>query len=463
MNNPIQDAPELCKLGATQLYTAYSSGALSPVEVVDATLDRAEQINPRFNAFTFVDKEGARKAARLSEKRWQAGKPLSSIDGVPTTLKEIVWANGWSVRYGSTTTPATPFDSDAPSVARLRAAGAVFIGQTTSPELGWKAVTDSRLNGITRNPWNAQKTPGGSSGGAAVAAAIGAGVLHLGTDGGGSIRIPSAFTGIAGIKPTFGRVPAYPASPFGTVAHIGPMARSAADLLIMLDCISGRDLRDWSQPAVELPALGAVENTLKGARVGYWSVPPFGATEADVKEVVEKALRHIEAKGASIEPIELPGENLLSLFHSHWFTGAATRLSMIPEAQWCNVDPGFLEIAKVGQSYSAVQLQTAHSQRAAYGAQMDALLDQFDFIVSPGAAITAFDAGLEVPAGSGLERWTQWAGFSYPINLSQHPACVIPCGLSPDSLPVGLQIVAARGHDARVLSAAIDLQATSFE
>jgi len=460
MDKPLRDAPELCKLGAIELRQAYSSGSLSPVEVIDATLTRAEQINPQFNAFTFIDKTGARQAARESEKRWQAGEPLSPADGIPTTLKDIVWVNGWSVRYGSTTTPATPFDKDAPSVARLRAAGAVFIGQTTTPELGWKAVTDSRLTGITRNPWHAEKTPGGSSGGAAVAAATGAGVFHLGTDGGGSIRIPAAFTGIAGLKPSFGRVPAYPASAFGTVAHIGPMARSAADLLLMLRCMSGRDLMDWYQPAVELPALDSVENTLQGARIGYWSTPPFGATAANVKQVIDKALRRIEANDVSIEPIELPGKNLLELFQRHWFAGAAARFSIIPEAKWCNIDPGFLDIARIGQRYSAVDLQTAHSQRAEFGVQMDCLLDEFDFIVSPAAALTAFDAGLEVPTDSGLERWTQWAGFSYPINLSQHPACVIPCALSDDLLPVGLQIIGARGHDARVLSAAIDLQAT---
>ena len=200
---PISDAPELCRIDVAALSVAFGSGALSPVEVVEATLARAEQVQSRFNAFTFIDRAGGLQAARAAEARWRAGAALSAIDGVPTTLKDIVHVEGWRVRYGSRSTDSAPMLQDAPSVAGLRAGGAVFIGQTTTPEFGWKAVTDSPAFGITRNPWNSVLTPGGSSGGAAVASATGAGVLHLGTDGGGSIRVPAAFTGTFGLKPTF--------------------------------------------------------------------------------------------------------------------------------------------------------------------------------------------------------------------------------------------------------------------
>jgi len=446
-------------MGAAALSAAYRSRSLSPVEVATAAVDRAEAVNDDLNAFTFIDRSGAIAAAAASERRWRDGDPLSDVDGVPTTLKDIVWVNGWSVRYGSTTTPATPGRDDAPSVARLRAAGAVFVAQTTTPEFGWKAITDSTLFGITRNPWNRKKTPGGSSGGAAVAAAVGAGVFHLGTDGGGSIRIPASFTGIVGHKPTFGRVAAFPASPFGTVAHIGPMARSAADAAAMLMAMSGRDIRDWAQgPGVLSPLEGEVAIGLAGKRIGYWSQPPAGAVDAEVAALVDAAVARLVAAGAIVEPVSLPGGALLDLFHHHWFSGAAARLSAVPEAERESVDPGLVEAARAGAAYTSTQLVQAQIRRGEFGAAMDRMLAEFDFLVSPATALPAFDAGLEVPEGRGLGRWTEWAGFSFPINLSQQPACVVPCGLTADGLPVGFQIVGGRGEDARVLSAATSLE-----
>jgi amidase/aspartyl-tRNA(Asn)/glutamyl-tRNA(Gln) amidotransferase subunit A len=229
----LTDANELCRLGVGQLTAGFSSGRFTPLEVAQATLARAEQVQERFNAFSLIDVDGALAMAKESTARWRSGTPLSSVDGVPTTIKDIVWVKDRAVRYGSRTTSTTPCTQDAPSVKRLRAAGAVLIGLTTTPEFGWKAITDSPLTGVTRNPWNPKMTPGGSSGGAVVAAATGAGVLHIGTDGGGSIRIPSSLTGMVGLKPTFGRVAAYPPSAFGTVAHIGPIGRSAEDVAAM--------------------------------------------------------------------------------------------------------------------------------------------------------------------------------------------------------------------------------------
>lgn len=452
--NPLADAQQLCRLGVAELTAGYASGKISPVQATIAALDRAEEINPRFHAFTFIDRDGAIETARRSEKRWREGKPLSTVDGVPATLKDIVWVEGWSVRYGSLTTDVAPCVADAPSVKFLRQAGSVFLGLTATPEFGWKAVTDSPLSGVTRNPWNPDVTPGGSSGGAAVAAATGAGVLHLGTDGGGSIRIPAAFTGITGLKPTFGRVAAYPASAFGTVAHIGPMTRRPADALHMLRAMSGRDLRDWAQGAGDLGPLAGTEKPFAGARIGYWTKPPCGNLDSEVGATVDAAVRILEKLGAHIEPIELPGENLLEIFRRHWFSGAANRLSAVSSQKRHMIDKGFLEVAAAGASYGAAELVEAQVKRAQFGAAMDQLLTTYDFIVSPGTAIAAFAAGHELPVGSGLGRWTEWAGFSFPINLSQQPACVAPCGQTAGGLPVGLQIVGARGADARVLSAA---------
>jgi Asp-tRNA(Asn)/Glu-tRNA(Gln) amidotransferase A subunit family amidase len=231
---------------ATELLRLYRTRQLSPAEVARAVLERIERFEPAVNAFCLVDPERAMQAARESEARWQRAQPQGLLDGVPATIKDLILTRGWPTLRGSLTTPREqPWDEDAPATARLREQGAVLIGKTTTPEFGWKAVTDSALTGITRNPWNTARTPGGSSGGAAVACALGMGALHIGTDGGGSIRIPAAFTGIFGLKPSFGRVPAWPLSPFGTLAHIGPMTRCVADAALMLNVLARPDGRDW--------------------------------------------------------------------------------------------------------------------------------------------------------------------------------------------------------------------------
>ena len=452
---PLDDAPELCRLSTADLTARYAAGTLSPVEAARACLGRAAAINPKFNAFSLIDEDVALAAARASEARWRAGAPLGPIDGVPTTIKDIVWVQGWTVRYGTRTIDGINATEDAPAVRLLREAGAVLLGLTTTPEFGWKAVTDSALTGITRNPWNPQRTPGGSSGGAAVAAATGAGVLHLGTDGGGSIRIPSGFTGIVGHKPTFSRVPAYPASPFGTVAHIGPMARSVADVAVMLEVMSGRDLRDWYQNPLPFPPVHpVVPRNLAGVRVGVWDAPPRGTVAADVRGVFEATLVKLAAAGALLQPVTLPGENLWELFNAHWYPGAAARLALLPADKLPLVEAGLRSIAEEGARLSGIDIIAAAGKRAQFGAAFEQLFANYDVIVSPAVALTAIEAGKEVPDGSGLTRWTEWAGFSYPINLSQSPASIVPAGFGADGLPVGLQLIGRRGDDAGVLAIA---------
>lgn len=450
MGTPLDDAPELCRLDVASLAAGYVSGTFSPVDVAEAAIARAEAVQGRFNAFSMIDADNAIAAARFSEARWRAGKALSPIDGMPTTIKDIVWVEGWPVSFGSRSIDQDPCDADAPSVALLRRAGAVFIAQTTMPEFGWKAVTDSPRWGMTLNPWNREKTAGGSSGGAAVAAATGAGVLHLGTDGGGSIRIPATFCGVVGFKPTYGRVPAYPLSVFGAVAHIGPIARTVEDTRTMLNAMSGRDLRDWTQP-VGLPELSARDDTFAGKKIGYWSSPPVGSLDPDISLVVRRSVALLEELGAVVEPVELRDMDLLSIFHAHWLAGAAKRLSTLPEALHRKLDPGFVDAAHAGARYSLFDYMEAQSQRASFGAFMDSLLARYDLVVSPGVSISPFEAGFEVPAESGMARWTQWASFSFPINLSQQPACVVPCGFTPNGLPASVQFVGARGEDADVL------------
>jgi aspartyl-tRNA(Asn)/glutamyl-tRNA(Gln) amidotransferase subunit A len=450
---------KISKLSATELVNLYGSAKLSPLEAVKAALGQAHLANSTLNAFVAIDDAGAMLAAEASEMRWRSGTQVSSIDGVPITIKDIVQCRGLDVRYGSLATPDISARDDAPSVARLRKAGAVIIGLTATPEFGWKAVTDSRKYGITRNPWNADMTPGGSSGGAAVAAAIGAGALHLGTDGGGSIRIPASFTGIVGHKPSFGRVAAYPPSAFGTVAHIGPMARTVEDIAAMLQVMSGRDVQDWTQPAHAFADV-AIENfSWQGKRVGYWATPCIGSTDSAVSSAIEATLKDIELAGANIEPITLPmSEELYETFLRHWFVGAANRLTAVDEQFHNSLDVGFLKAAEKGAQYSAIDRIKAEVTRAQFGAEMDALLQKYDLVISPTVPHQPFAAGHDVPPGSGLQNWIEWSSFSFPINLSQQPACSVPCGFTQNGLPIGLQMIGPRGDDVRVLSAALTYQ-----
>jgi len=450
---------DLCGASAGELTKAFASGGLSPVESTKAALARAEAVNSALNAFTVIDHEGALRAAAGAEQRWKAGNPLSPVDGVPVTIKDIVLCNGLDVRYGSLTAADVSGEPDAPSVDRLRQAGAVILGLTNTPEFGWKAVTDNRRHGITRNPFDPSKTSGGSSGGAAVAAATGAGALHLGTDGGGSIRIPASFCGIVGLKPSFGRVPAYPASAYGTVAHIGPMARTVEDVALMLNAMGGRDIRDWAQPNIEFEPVAPKPVNWSKVRIGYWQVPCVGTVESETARHVEAVMSDLALAGAAVEEIRLPDQDdLLEIFYRHWYVGAANRLTAVNPTDHAKLDPGFLDAARRGQRYSAVERMQAEVARATYGAKMDALLERYDFLISATVPIPPFEAGANVPSGSDFQSWVEWSSYSFPLNLSQQPACSVPCGFTNSGLPVGLQIVGARLADAKVLSAALTYQ-----
>ena len=300
--------PDIKSLTAAELLRLYRKRELSPVEVTRDQLDRIEKFEPALNAFIIIDRDGALKAAKESEARWQKGEPIGLVDGIGATVKDNVWLKGFPSRRGSLTTPDTPMKEDAPAVARLREAGAVILGKTTLPEFGWIGACHSPLTGITRNPWKLDRTPGGSSGGAACAALLNLGHLHIGTDGAGSIRIPSAFTGVFGIKPSFGRVAAYPASPFSILAHTGPLTRSVADAALMLSVIGGPDERDmtaWNTPAPDYRV--GLDDGVRGLRIA-WS-PRLGYVKKvhpDVEAATQKAAQAFADLGAIVEEAD-PG------------------------------------------------------------------------------------------------------------------------------------------------------------
>ncbi|MFG2212773.1 amidase [Streptomyces sp. NPDC048638] len=449
---------DLADFTATALTAGYAAGDFSPVEATRAVLERAEAAQARTNCFTRISADEALAEAGASAERWRSAEPAGPLDGVPVTVKDLLLTRGTPTLRGSRTVRAedSAWDEDTPSVARLREAGAVFVGKTTTPEFGWKGVTDSPRHGVTGNPYAPDRTAGGSSGGSAAAVALGAGPLSLGTDGGGSVRIPASFCGIFALKATYGRVPHYPASPFGTLAHVGPMTRDAADAALMMDVICGADWRDWSQLG---PVAGsfraALDGPVAGLRVAFspslgWDVPVAPEVAAAVRATVER----LAGLGAVVEEIDPGIADPVEAFHTLWFSGAARVVQPLDDAARELLDPGLREICEQGARYSALDYLAAVDTRMALGQAMGRFHSAYDLLVTPTEPITAFEAGAEVPKGSGHSRWTGWTPFTYPFNMTQQPAATLPCGVDGDGLPIGVQLVGARHADALVLRAA---------
>ena len=446
---------DLCSLSASELVEKFRTKALSPVEVARAVAKRIESLNPVLNAFNLVSAT-IEEDARASEARWMKGQPRGLLDGVPTSIKDIILTRGWPTLRGSKSVdPAGPWNDDAPVAARLREHGALLLGKTTTPEFGWKGVTDSPLTGITRNPWDTRKTPGGSSGGAAAALAAGMGALAVGTDGGGSIRIPCSFTGLFGLKPSFGRVPAWPLSPFGTVAHVGPMTRSVQDAALMLNVIAQPDARDWTAlPYEPRDYRTSLEDGVQDLRIAYSPDLGYAKVDPEVAALVKSAVKVFEDLGAKVEEKHPGFANPEAIFRAHWFSGAAFLLKGIPAAKRKLIDPGLLEVAEQGAKISLDEFLDAQLKRGALGMQMNLFHRDYDLLVTPTLAVAAFEAGREFPEDAANRRWTDWTPFSYPFNLTQQPAASIPCGFTKAGLPVGLHIVGPRYADALVLRAA---------
>jgi aspartyl-tRNA(Asn)/glutamyl-tRNA(Gln) amidotransferase subunit A len=411
-----------------------------------------------------VDEAASFAQAEASTARWTKGEPLSALDGVPVLIKDILLVRGWPTLRGSKTIDRNqPWIDDAPSVARLREAGAVFLGMTTTPEFGWKGVTDSPLTGITRNPWNPAKTPGGSSGGSAAAVAAGYGPLSLGTDGGGSIRIPAGFSGIFGHKPSFGRVPAWPLSPFGTVAHIGPMTRTVEDAAEMMTVITKPDARDWHAiPHDGRDYAKELKRGIKGLRIAYSPGLGYAEVDPEVARLVEAAVKKLESLGAIVEPAE-PGfpDPGPTIFRVLWWSGARALLAKLPEEKKTLLDPGLADVLRQSMDISLDDYLEAVRQRGLLGTQMRQFMERYDLLVTPTLPITAFDMGLLSPSDDATGKWVNWTPFTYPFNLTQQPAASVPCGFASDGLPVGLHIVGRMFDDMTVLKAAQAYQAAT--
>ncbi len=316
-------------------------------------------------------------------------------------------------------------------------------------------MTDSPPTGITRNPWNTERTPGGSSGGAAAAAAVGMGALHVGTDAGGSIRIPAGLTGIAGIKGTYGRVPAWPHSPFGTLANVGPMTRTVADAALMLTVIAEPDVRDW----FALPYDGAdftegLEDGVRGMRIAFSPAPGGARVDPGVADLVAKAARAFEELGAHVGAADPPVSGAHEIFQAHWKGGAAYLFNDYTAEQKALMDPGLVMVAEAGAKLPVTDYVAGVEARRQLGFAMHRFMQDYDLLLTPTLPVTAFPVGQGTPDAGDESGRLDWTPFTYPFNLSRQPAATVPCGLTPDGLPAGLQIVGPLYEDSRVLRAA---------
>jgi aspartyl-tRNA(Asn)/glutamyl-tRNA(Gln) amidotransferase subunit A len=448
-------ADDIAYLPATRLIELYRAKQLSPVAVISETLARLERYEGALNAFVLYDPESAMAAARASEARWRKGEPQGILDGVPLAIKDTQLTRGWPRLVGSKTIdPNQQWSEDAPSTARLRAAGALFFGKTTTPEFGWKAVTDSPLSGVTRNPWNLERSPGGSSGGSAAALVAGICPLAVGTDAGGSIRIPAAFSGVFGLKPTFGRVALYPPSAFGDVAHVGPMSRTVADAALMLDAMKGPDSRDWySLPDDGIAYRDRVgDGSLRGKRIALSPTLGYAEPAPAVREAVEHAAAVFAGLGAIVEPADPFRESPKPIFETLALAGFWTLLrAQKPEAVPL-MDPGLVAECRRGEAVTTEQYVAAVGQRVALGAALRQFFDRYDLLLSPTMPIPAAFAE---PRGDGRpnpNNFPDWMPYTYPFNLTKNPSASIPCDFA-DGLPVGLMVTGPLFDDLAVLQA----------
>lgn len=454
---------DLALAPAVDLVRLIRSRKISPVEILDAVYARIKTHDPRVNAFCALTEESARARARLAEAQVAAGEALGPLHGVPVSIKDLLLTRGVPTRRGSAIYADFVPQENAPAVDLLQTAGAIVIGKTTTPELGWKGVTDSPLTGVTRNPWNLDLTPGGSSGGAAAAAALGMSPLAVGTDGGGSIRIPASFTGVFGLKPSFGRVPVFPPSAVGVMSHVGPIAFGVRDAALMLNGMTGADRRDpFSLPADGTDYLAACDGGVRALRVAWSPTLGYAPVDSEVRALCERAARvFADELGCEVEEADPGFANPAPHFKLLWACGLGAAVREYFPVWADRMDPGLVAMVREYDHATGAELAGAHAERLKLYDVLRRFFERYDLLLTPTMPTTAWRAGVPIPseiAGASTAEF-RYTPFTFPFNMSGHPAASVPCGLSSAGMPVGLQIVGRRWADAQVLRAAAAFEA----
>jgi Asp-tRNA(Asn)/Glu-tRNA(Gln) amidotransferase A subunit family amidase len=453
---------ELCYLPATDLATLIRTRKVSPTEVADAFLTRIERVNPTINAYCTVTADRALAEAREVEAALGRGESVGPLAGVPMSIKDLLLTKGIRTTRGSLLYADNVPTEDAPVVERLRQAGAILLGKTNTPEFGWKAATDNQIFGPTRNPWNLDRTPGGSSGGAGAAVAAGLGPLAIGTDGGGSIRIPACFCGIFGLKATFGLVPAYPASYAEALSHTGPMTRTVRDAALMLNVIAGHDPRDRnSYPIGSVDFLKDLGDGIAGTRVAWSPNLGNGLVDPETHQAAERAARRFEGLGCHLEQASPSVGDFASPWQLLFFGAITAGLSSQPTGWEEKIDPGLAGIVQRARSASAIDLAQAYQARARIYDATRRFFGEYDLLLTPSFPVPPWRVGQDFPDEVASQKvgLSDVAQLTQLFNLTGQPAATVPCGWTTDGLPLGLQIVGRRHEDALVLRAAAAFEA----
>jgi aspartyl-tRNA(Asn)/glutamyl-tRNA(Gln) amidotransferase subunit A len=442
---------------ATELAGLIRAKKLSPVELTRLVLERIERLNPRLNAFCTLTPEVALAAAHEAEQAVVAGRPLGPLHGLPFSIKDLAVTKGVRTMFGSHIFATRVPEADAPYVRRLREAGGIFIGKTTTPEFGWKALGDSPLTGITRNPWNPEVTTGGSSAGAGAAAAAGLGSLHQGSDGAGSIRIPSAFCGIVGVKATYGRVPLWPVSNNDYATHVGPMTRTVGDAALMLQVMAGPD--PWDLTSLESPPAdytAALTRGVKGLRLAFSPNLDGLRVDPEVATLVAAAARALESAGAVVEEVKPGFADTHDMIRLVWGAHYIGNYGQFLDEWRDRMDPGLVACMEDAKRWSAQEYVAMRGRRLGFWDSVRPLFERYDLLLTPTVSVAPFGVGKLNPEGWPQHAWDwlPWASFSYPFNFTGQPAATVPAGFTPAGLPVGLQIVGRRFAETTVLQAA---------
>jgi Asp-tRNA(Asn)/Glu-tRNA(Gln) amidotransferase A subunit family amidase len=453
----------ISKMTALEIRTAIHNKTISAVEVMSDTLERMYGLEPALNAFVTTTPELAMKAAKETDEAVMAGKPLGPLQGIPISVKDLIHVGGVRTTFGSRTRADNIPEADAPSVERVRAAGAGIIGKTTTTEFGSKAgAAESPLTGITHNPWNLKKTPGGSSAGAASSVAAGITPFALGTDGGGSVRIPSSLCGLFGIKAQFGRVPVFPTSATPTLAHVGVLSRTVRDAALLLQTVSGYDTRDPASVSEPVPDfIEACDIPVKGLRIAWSPTLGYAKPTPEVLQITERAVRRFEDMGCSVELVENIIEDPVDLWTAEFYTGIGVALWDDFQKKRDLLDPDLSELLKYAFNQSVESYYTKVFKRYKLRDQIRKFFGNYNLLLTPTLPVSSIDAGINVPPELSDRNIVSWSYFTYPFNLTGNPAASIPCGLDHEGMPVGLQMVAGFNCETDIFKAAASFE-TSY-
>jgi aspartyl-tRNA(Asn)/glutamyl-tRNA(Gln) amidotransferase subunit A len=453
---------EFDTMSAMEMRRRIATKEISPVDVTRRALAKAEATQSTLNAFYILMPEQALAAAKVAEDAVMKGAPLGAIHGIPFSAKDLIAVKGVGYASGSRTMAGNIAAVDAPSVERAKAAGGILIGKTTTSEFGCKPVGDSPLTGITRNPWNLAKTPGGSSAGAAASVAAGITPFALGTDGGGSIRIPAAFTGLSGLKGQFGRVPVWPTSATPTLAHVGPLARSVTDTALLFSVVAGFDRRDPSGVSGPVPdVLGAARASVAGIKIAYSPTLGYARPDPEVVKLTDRAARTFQELGCQVDLVEnVFDTDPADLWTAEFYAGVGIRLRSFMENQRELLDPAVADVLEPALSQEMRDYYTKVFARYALRDHALSFFERYDILISPTLPVTSLEVGKNIPDALADRNLVSWVYYTYPFNLTGHPAASVCAGLASDGMPVGLQIVGRSHREDDVIRAAAAFERT---